>query len=63
MFVARFCDLLDVEITCDGCNSTLPGQRYRCLQCQDMDLCSVCYAGGVKPSDEHKDDHEIVHLT
>ena len=45
MFVARFCDLLDVEITCDGCNNTLPGQRYRCLQCPDMDLCSTCYAG------------------
>lgn len=45
MFVARFCDLLDVEITCDGCGVTLPGRRYRCVQCVDMDLCTTCYSG------------------
>lgn len=45
MFVARFCDLLDVEITCDGCGITLPGRRYRCVQCIDMDLCTTCYSG------------------
>ena len=47
MFVARYCDLLDVEISCDGCGNTLPGRRYRCLQCKDMDLCSTCFAGAV----------------
>lgn len=62
MFVARFCDLLEVEITCDGCNVTLPGRRFRCLQCVDMDLCATCYASGVKPKGEHTDDHDIVHL-
>ena len=45
MFVAQFCDLLEVEISCDGCGATLPGRRYRCLLCQDMDLCTTCYAG------------------
>jgi hypothetical protein len=62
MFVARFCDLLDVEISCDGCGVTLPGRRYRCLQCSDMDLCATCFAGGVKPEGEHADDHDFVHL-
>ncbi|KAL5009613.1 hypothetical protein ScPMuIL_011918 [Solemya velum] len=62
MFVARFCDLLDVEISCDGCGVTLPGRRYRCLQCVDMDLCATCYSGGVKPEGEHTDEHDIVHL-
>ncbi|XP_050394804.1 zinc finger ZZ-type and EF-hand domain-containing protein 1 [Patella vulgata] len=62
MFVARFCDLLDVEINCDGCGNTLPGRRYRCLQCVDMDLCTTCFSGGVKPEGDHKDDHDIVHL-
>ncbi|KAK7112606.1 zinc finger ZZ-type and EF-hand domain-containing protein 1-like isoform X2 [Littorina saxatilis] len=62
MFVARFCDLLDVEITCDGCGVTLPGRRYRCLHCVDMDLCTTCYSGGVKPEGEHNDDHDFVHL-
>ena len=45
MFIARFCDLLEVEVNCDGCNVTLPGRRYRCLQCTDMDLCTTCYSG------------------
>ncbi|XP_071131694.1 zinc finger ZZ-type and EF-hand domain-containing protein 1-like [Mytilus edulis] len=62
MFVARFCDLLEVEISCDGCGVTLPGRRYRCLQCSDMDLCATCFAGGVKPEGDHGDDHEFVHL-
>ncbi|XP_077980047.1 zinc finger ZZ-type and EF-hand domain-containing protein 1-like [Glandiceps talaboti] len=61
MFVARYCDMLDVEITCDGCAVLLPGQRYRCLHCEDMDLCNTCYLGGVKP-EGHNDDHEMVHL-
>ena len=63
MFVAKFCDLLDVEISCDGCSVTLPGRRYRCLQCEDMDLCATCYAGGVKPRvGNHTDNHEIIHM-
>lgn len=45
IFVARYSDLLDVEITCDGCGITLPDGRYRCLQCLDMDLCTNCYVG------------------
>ena len=45
MFIARFCDLLEVEVNCDGCSVTLPGRRYRCLQCTDMDLCTTCYSG------------------
>ena len=45
LFVARFSDTLDVVITCDGCDVTLPGRRYRCLNCPDMDLCSACYLG------------------
>ncbi|XP_059146557.1 zinc finger ZZ-type and EF-hand domain-containing protein 1-like isoform X2 [Physella acuta] len=61
MFVARFSDVLDVEISCDGCGVTLPGRRYRCLQCMDMDLCTTCFSGGVEPED-HRDNHDIVHL-
>ncbi|XP_035685693.1 zinc finger ZZ-type and EF-hand domain-containing protein 1-like [Branchiostoma floridae] len=61
MFVARFCDLLDVEIRCDGCEKVLPGQRYRCLQCADMDLCNTCFLDGAKP-EGHEDDHDLVHL-
>ena len=43
LFVARFSDILDVVITCDGCDITLSGRRYRCLNCMDVDLCNNCY--------------------
>ena len=44
-FIARFCDLINVEINCDVCAMTLPGRRYRCLECLDFDLCANCYVG------------------
>ncbi|KAF6029661.1 hypothetical protein EB796_011992 [Bugula neritina] len=62
MFIARHCDLLDVEIFCDGCTQTLPGKRYRCLQCTDMDLCVTCFTSGVCPLGDHKEDHTFVYL-
>lgn len=48
LFVARFSDILDVVITCDGCDTTLSGRRYRCLNCPDVDLCNNCYYGNYK---------------
>lgn len=45
MFVARYCDLLNVDISCDGCDEIAPWHRYRCLQCNDMDLCKTCFLG------------------
>ncbi|KAG8452015.1 hypothetical protein GDO86_003990 [Hymenochirus boettgeri] len=61
MFIARYCDLLNVEISCDGCNKIAPWHRYRCLQCNDMDLCKACFRGGVKP-EGHEDDHEMINM-
>ncbi|NWH71920.1 ZZEF1 protein, partial [Piaya cayana] len=61
MFVARYCDLLNVDISCDGCDEIAPWHRYRCLQCNDMDLCKTCFLGGVKP-EGHEDDHEMVNI-
>lgn len=43
MFIARYCDLLNVVISCDGCERMAPWHRYRCLQCTDMDLCKTCF--------------------
>lgn len=43
MFIARYCDLLNVVISCDGCDRMAPWHRYRCLQCMDMDLCKTCF--------------------
>ena len=47
MFIARYCDLLNVDISCDGCDEIAPWHRYRCLQCSDMDLCKTCFLGKV----------------
>ncbi|XP_043848131.1 zinc finger ZZ-type and EF-hand domain-containing protein 1 isoform X2 [Dromiciops gliroides] len=59
MFIARYCDLLNVDISCDGCDEIAPWHRYRCLQCHDMDLCKTCFLGGVKP-EGHEDSHAMV---
>nr|XP_056720968.1 zinc finger ZZ-type and EF-hand domain-containing protein 1 [Euleptes europaea] len=61
MFIARYCDLLRVDISCDGCDEIAPWHRYRCLQCNDMDLCKTCFLGGVKP-EGHEDNHEMVNM-
>ncbi|OCT92341.1 zinc finger ZZ-type and EF-hand domain-containing protein 1 [Xenopus laevis] len=61
MFIARYCDLLNIEISCDGCDKIAPWNRYRCLQCNDMDLCKTCFLGGMKP-EGHEDDHEMVNM-
>ncbi|XP_039110431.1 zinc finger ZZ-type and EF-hand domain-containing protein 1 isoform X2 [Hyaena hyaena] len=61
MFIARYSDLLHVDISCDGCDEIAPWHRYRCLQCSDMDLCTTCFLGGVKP-EGHGDDHEMVSM-
>ncbi|XP_022784131.1 zinc finger ZZ-type and EF-hand domain-containing protein 1-like [Stylophora pistillata] len=61
LFVARFSDILDVSITCDGCDITLSGRRYRCLNCMDVDLCNTCYLSGVKP-EGHTDSHDVIDM-
>jgi len=64
MFIARFCSVLEVSITCDGCGAQIPGPRYRCMDCMDIDLCGVCFSGGVMPSGtEHTNDHNIVYMS
>ncbi|XP_065066167.1 zinc finger ZZ-type and EF-hand domain-containing protein 1-like isoform X1 [Rhopilema esculentum] len=61
LFIARFSEHLNVQITCDGCGEKLSGRRYRCLNCMDMDLCAKCYENNEKP-DEHTEEHEIIDL-
>ena len=45
LFIAKYAEHLEVHITCDGCCDRLSGRRYRCLNCEDMDLCGKCYLG------------------
>ena len=33
-------------VVCDGCDKTIRGFRYKCVQCPDYDLCGKCETKG-----------------
>ena len=42
-------------VTCDGCKENpLCGKRWKCADCSDFDLCSICYNDG-----KHDLNHEF----
>ena len=34
-------------VTCDGCEGSVVGSRFKCMLCPDYDLCSTCEAKGL----------------
>lgn len=37
------------NVVCDGCDKAVSGFRYKCMQCDDYDLCALCEEKGVHP--------------
>ncbi|CAF3672538.1 unnamed protein product [Rotaria socialis] len=36
-------------ITCDGCQGSVVGNRYKCMECPDYDLCQACMDKNLHP--------------
>ncbi|KAM8973563.1 sequestosome-1 [Pelodytes ibericus] len=48
-------NLVHPNVTCDGCDGPVVGNRYKCLICPNYDLCSTCEGKGI-----HKDHNMIM---
>ena len=42
------------NVICDCCENTIVGDRYKCLNCPDYDLCSICMAKASVHDSSHK---------
>jgi len=51
---------LEHNYTCDGCDTTISGTRYRCENCQDFDFCSKCFA---EKLGTHNSEHKFKEIT
>ncbi|XP_013792674.1 sequestosome-1-like [Limulus polyphemus] len=45
------------NVTCDKCDKQVKGYRYKCLRCNDFDLCEDCHAQDAHPG------HDMIKIT
>ncbi|XP_053574616.1 sequestosome-1 [Bombina bombina] len=48
-------NMVHPNVTCDGCEGPVVGNRFKCLICPDYDLCSACEGKGI-----HKEHNMIM---
>ena len=61
LFMSRYSVNSEFVTKCDGCAACLPWQKYRCLDCFDIDLCSRCYLSHKQPNG-HLTTHKMIEL-
>jgi next-to-BRCA1 protein 1 len=50
------------RVSCDGCHSLrIYSDRYKCLQCEDYDLCGQCFEKQ-RETKQHKSGHAFAHF-
>jgi len=62
LFYSRFASELVVKIFCDQCEELFTGFyecRYRCLDCNDFDICQDCYDNS-KNLKNHSETHKVI---
>ncbi|XP_033745511.1 uncharacterized protein LOC117331029 [Pecten maximus] len=61
-FLMVFAQQFQRKNYCSCCSSDCAGQQwYRCQQCVDTNICSVCYTRGLLPENEHGTSHSMVY--
>ncbi|KAF8746814.1 Ig-like domain from next BRCA1, partial [Rhizoctonia solani] len=46
---------------CDSCQKIIDGNRHKCMNCSDFDLCEGCYTSGF-PVFDHSPVHRFMHI-
>ncbi|CCO29832.1 putative protein C6orf106 homolog [Rhizoctonia solani AG-1 IB] len=46
---------------CDSCQKIINGNRHKCMNCPDYDLCDACYTSGF-PAFDHSPVHRFMHI-
>ena len=61
LFMSRYSVNSEFVTNCNGCAAYLPCQKYRCLDCFDIDLCAGCHLSRKQPNG-HLSTHRMIEL-
>ena len=60
--VSRVDDIRHYHAVCDNCEYPLIGRRYRCICCDDFDLCRDCFTAPIRLQHSPGSTHEFVKI-